>query len=81
MDNKIEIYQDPKGQTQIEINLEGETFWLSLQQIAEIFNRDKSVISRHIRIIYNESELERDSTVAKNMQQFKPKENGGFIVK
>ncbi|MEP0710867.1 MAG: RhuM family protein [Algoriphagus sp.] len=66
MENKIEIYQGPNGQTQIEVKFEGETFWLSLQQIAELYNRDKSVISRHIRNIYNEGELERESTVAKN---------------
>ncbi|WPR77929.1 RhuM family protein [Algoriphagus sp. NG3] len=66
MENKIEIYQGSNGQTQIEVKFEGETFWLSLQQIAELYNRDKSVISRHIRNIYNEGELERESTVAKN---------------
>ncbi|MDR7131677.1 prophage maintenance system killer protein [Algoriphagus sp. 4150] len=66
MENQIEIYQGPNGQTQIEVKFEGETFWLSLQQIAELYHRDKSVISRHIRNIYNEGELERESTVAKN---------------
>ncbi len=49
-----------------------ETVWLSLQQMADIFGRDKSVISRHLRNIYQEGELEREATVAK-MQQFKLK--------
>ena len=66
MENKIEIFQGENGQTQIEVKFKGETFWLSLQQIAELYHRDKSVISRHLRNIYNEGELERESTVAKN---------------
>lgn len=66
MDNQIEIYQGTDGQTQIEVKFEGDTFWLPLQQISELFQRDKSVISRHIRNIYKEGELDRQSTVAKN---------------
>jgi hypothetical protein len=46
--------------------LEGETFWLSLNQIAQLFERDKSVISRHLRNIFKEGELEQEATVAKN---------------
>ncbi|WP_026954125.1 RhuM family protein [Algoriphagus vanfongensis] len=66
MENQIEIYQGTDGQTQIEVKFEGDTFWLPLQQISELFQRDKSVISRHIRNIYKEGELDRMSTVAKN---------------
>lgn len=66
MENKIEIYQGSDGQTQIEVRFEGDTFWLPLQQISELFQRDKSVISRHIKNIYKEGELIRDATVAKN---------------
>ncbi|WP_268034027.1 hypothetical protein [Algoriphagus sp. PAP.12] len=66
MENQIEIYEGTDGQTQIEVKFEGDTFWLPLQQISELFQRDKSVISRHIRNIYKEGELDRMSTVAKN---------------
>jgi len=54
------------GSTQIEVKFEGETFWLSLNQISSLFEKDKSVISRHISNIYREGELDRSSTVAKN---------------
>ncbi|MEO0075940.1 MAG: virulence protein RhuM/Fic/DOC family protein [candidate division WOR-3 bacterium] len=64
--NEIEIYKTPDGSTQVEVRFEGETFWLSLNQIAQLFEKDKSVISRHLHNIYKEGELERKSTVAKN---------------
>ncbi len=51
---------------QVEVRLEGETLWLSLQQLADLFGRDRSVISRHLRNIYESSELAKDRTVAKN---------------
>ena len=51
---------------QVEVRLEGDTPWLSLQQLADLFDRDKSVISRHLRNIFHAKELERGSVVAKN---------------
>jgi len=51
---------------QVEVRLEGETLWLSLQQLADLFGRDKSVISRHLKNIFDTNELERGSVVAKN---------------
>lgn len=72
MKNPIEIYQSQDGKTQVSVQFDKETVWLSLQQMADIFGRDKSVISRHLRNIYQEGELEREATVAK-MQQFKLK--------
>ena len=45
--------------------MEDETVWLSLNQIAELFERDKSVISRHIKNVFEERELSKDSVVAK----------------
>lgn len=66
MENKIEIYTSPDGSTQIDVQFEGDTFWLNLNQIAALFEKDKSVISRHLRNIYLEGELDRESTVAKN---------------
>lgn len=65
MNNSIEIYNS-KGETQIEVKFENETVWLSLNQISDLFGRDKSVISRHLRNIYKENELDESSTVAKN---------------
>jgi hypothetical protein len=70
MENQIEIYTSPDGNTLIDVSFEGETFWLSLNQISTLFERDKSVISRHLKNIYSEGELDINSTVAK-MQQFK----------
>ena len=64
MDN-IVIYEK-ENQIQIELNYENETLWLNLNQIATLFNRDKSVISRHIRAIFKSNELEKKSVVAKN---------------
>ena len=58
------IYEAENGK--IEVRLERDTLWLSLQQIADLFGRDKSVISRHLGNIFKASELERDSVVAKN---------------
>lgn len=62
--NSIVIFES--GDQPVQVRLEGETVWLSLQQLAELFERDKSVISRHLRNIYDSGELTREATVAKN---------------
>lgn len=62
--NNIVIFES--GDQPVQVRLEGETVWLSLQQLAELFERDKSVISRHLRNIYATEELSREATVAKN---------------
>jgi len=64
--NEIIIYQNKDNQTQVEVRFEGETFWLSLNQVAQLFERDKSVISRHLKSIFQSGELEKNSVVAKN---------------
>ena len=66
MDNRGEliIYQTQDGLSKISVHLQDETVWLSLDQMAELFQRDKSTISRHIKNIFTEGELERDSVVA-----------------
>ena len=66
-DNKgeIAIYQAKGGKATLEVKLEQETVWLSLNQMAELFDRDKSVVSRHVTNIYKEGELENTATVAK----------------
>ncbi len=63
--SEIKIYKTDEGKTSIKVKLEKETVWLSLNQISELFERDKSVISRHINNIFKEGELEKVSTVAK----------------
>lgn len=65
-DNQIIIYKTEDGVTKIDVRLENETVWLSLDQIAELFQRDKSTISRHIKNVFEEGELLREATVAKN---------------
>ena len=66
MDNsQIIMYQTEDGLTKIEVTLENETVWLSQNQMAELFQRDKSTISRHIKNIFEERELDKDSVVAK----------------
>ena len=63
-DNQIIIYKTEDGVTKIDVRLENETVWLSLDQIAELFQRDKSTISRHIKNVFEEGELQKDAVVA-----------------
>ena len=58
------IYND--GELELNVSVENETVWLSQSQLCELFGRDKSVVSRHIRNIFSDGELEKSSTVAKN---------------
>ncbi|WP_282926373.1 virulence RhuM family protein [Helcococcus kunzii] len=66
MNSEIIIYQTKEGDTKLDVRLEDETVWLSLEQMSRLFDRDKSTISRHIKNVYEEGELEKTSTVAKN---------------
>lgn len=59
------LYQTPDGDSQIEVKLQNDTVWLSLDQMAELFQRNKSTISRHIKNVLEDGELEEDSVVAK----------------
>lgn len=61
---EIIIYQTDDGLTKINVNMQEGTVWLSLDQMAELFQRDKSTISRHIKKIFEEGELQRNSVVA-----------------
>ncbi len=67
MENKGEvvIYQTEDGLTKLEVNLQDETVWLSIDQMAELFQRDRSVIGKHIRNIFKEGELVKESVWAK----------------
>jgi hypothetical protein len=58
------IYAAEDGQTRVEVRMTGDTVWLSQAQMADLFQRDKSVISRHISNIYEEGELTPEATVA-----------------
>lgn len=59
------FYQTEDGRTRLEVRLDADTVWLSLNQLAELFQRDKSVISRHIDNVFQEGELNAKATVAK----------------
>lgn len=58
------LYQTPDGKSKIEVKLQDDTVWLSLDQMAELFQRNKSTISRHIKNVLEEGELLADSTIA-----------------
>ena len=64
MKNEIIIYHPDNLPERIEVKMEDETVWLSLNQIATLFDRDKSVISKHLKNIFNEEELNKISVVA-----------------
>ncbi|MCC8461220.1 MAG: type II toxin-antitoxin system death-on-curing family toxin [Candidatus Megaira endosymbiont of Carteria cerasiformis] len=63
--DQIIIYEDKNGQISVDVVLRDEMVWLNLTQLSELFVRDKSVISRHIKNILKEQELSEVSTVAK----------------
>src|SRR5690554_3166143 len=66
MENEIILYQSDELPERIAVRIdeEKETFWLSLNQMASLFDRDKSVISRHLKKIFKEGELDRKAVVA-----------------
>jgi len=65
-EQQIQIFVSQDGNAQLEVTVDRDTAWLSLDQMAALFDRDKSVVSRHIRNVFKEGELERGSVVAKN---------------
>ena len=68
MGSEIIMYQTDDGLTKIETIFDGDTVWLSIGQMAELFQRDKSTISRHIKNIFNEGELIRTAVDGKTYQ-------------
>lgn len=58
------LYQTPDGNSQIEVKLQNDTVWLSLDQMAELFQRNKSTISRHIKNVLEDGELQEEATIA-----------------
>lgn len=64
--SEITLFRSKDGSVELDVSLEKETIWLSLDQLAKLFGRDKSVISRHFSNIFKTKELRRKSVVAKN---------------
>lgn len=62
----VVLYRAPGGKVQLDVRIVRETVWLSLNQIAVLFGRDKSNVSRHFGNIFRSKELVRSSVVAKN---------------
>ena len=65
-ESPIVIYENADKVVEVKLDTEKETVWLSLQQLTDVFGRDKSVISRHLRNIFSDGELDYEATVAKN---------------
>ncbi len=63
--SQVLLYQTEEGSFRLDVPTDGDTVWLSLKQMADLFDRDKSTISRHIGNIFEEGELQRDAVVAK----------------
>ena len=66
--SSIVLYTTDDGSTQLEVKLERDTVWLTQSQMAVLFGRDRTVITRHIRNIFKEGELEESLVCAKNAQ-------------
>jgi hypothetical protein len=64
-ESKIIIYQTPDGKTSVDVKLENETVWLTQAQMAELFQKDRTVITRHINNIFKEGELNKNMVCAK----------------
>lgn len=63
-DKQIQIFESQDGQAQLEVALDKETVWLSQEQMAELFGRERSVVAKHIRNIFKDDELDRNSVCA-----------------
>ncbi len=62
-EEQIVIYQTEDGKTTIDVRLENETVWLSQAQMANLFQKDQSVIARHISNVFKEGELDKNSNM------------------
>jgi Virulence protein len=65
MENKIEIFKSSDNRVELQVRFDADTVWLSQEQIVVLFERDQSVISRHINNVVNEKELPRESNMQK----------------
>lgn len=64
MNSEIVLYQSKELPERIEVRLENETVWLHRQQISMLFGRDVKTIGKHVKNVFAEGELQKDSTVA-----------------
>ena len=64
MKDEIIIYQADEASTRLEVRIDNETVWLSMEQIGILFGRDRTVINRHINNIFKEGELQKDVVCA-----------------
>jgi prophage maintenance system killer protein len=64
----VVVYQSPDGEVRVEVRLEQETVWLTVEQMAALFGRHRTVVLRHLRNVFASNELDRASTCAKNAQ-------------
>ena len=62
MKNKIEIYQTPDKQTEIQVHVEEDTVWLSQKQMGQLFEKDTDTIGLHLKNIYESAELQEIAT-------------------
>ena len=65
IDSSVVVYTTADGSVQLNVQIDRDTVWLSLDQMAELFGRDKSVIGKHVRTLFREGELQKDSVWAK----------------
>ena len=63
--NEIILYQTEDNKTEVEVRFDGDTVWLTQSQLAELFQRDRSVVTKHINNLFKEGELEEKSNVQK----------------
>lgn len=62
---EVVVYEAPDGEVRVEVRLERETVWLTQQQMAELFGRERSVVTKHVRNVFQEGELDPGATCAK----------------
>ncbi len=74
-ENKIIIYLSEDGETRIDVRLDNDTVWLTQAQMADLFQKDQSVIARHIANVFREGELEKVSNMQilhNTLSKYKP---------
>ena len=78
--DQIVIYQTEDGQTQIDVRLENETVWLNVSQMAELFQKDQSVVARHINNAIKEGELDESNMHFLHNYRVKSKRGTAFRI-
>ena len=64
MNSEIEIYQSSDGQTEVQVTFDNDTVWLNQDQLGKLFDRDRTVVGRHIKKIFSEGELDENMVCA-----------------